>query len=71
MPAPIRVELSRRKLTKAYAARPWYQRNDCLGWIHRAKRPETKAKRLRVMLRELNAGEGYMSMAWRPSKPKK
>ena len=30
---------------EAYQARPPYQRNDYLGWIDRAKRPETKARR--------------------------
>ena len=37
-------------------ARPWYQRNDFLGWINSAKRDETKAKRLRQTLDEFEAG---------------
>ena len=55
-------------LTAAYAARPPYQRNDYLGWIARAKRNETKAKRLRQMLDELAAGDRYMRMDWRGGK---
>ena len=50
----------------AYEARPWYQRNDYLGWIARAKRPETREKRLSQMLEELRAGNVYMKMAWHP-----
>jgi uncharacterized protein YdeI (YjbR/CyaY-like superfamily) len=53
-------------LRAAYDARPPYQRNDYLGWINRAKRDDTKQKRLRQMLAELRAGEGYMNMPWRP-----
>jgi predicted amino acid-binding ACT domain protein len=53
-------------LRAAYDARPPYQRNDYLGWINRAKRDDTRQKRLRQMLAELRAGEGYMNMPWRP-----
>ena len=42
-----------------------YQRNDDLGWIDRAKRPETKARRLQHLLDELEQGDVYMKMAWR------
>lgn len=49
----------------AYDARPDYQRNDYLGWIARAKRPETRQKRLNQMLYELALGSVYMNMAWR------
>jgi len=49
----------------AYRARPPYQRNDYLGWIDRAKRPQTKARRLQQMLDELEQGDVYMKMAWR------
>ncbi|HLP59409.1 MAG TPA: YdeI/OmpD-associated family protein, partial [Candidatus Deferrimicrobium sp.] len=38
--------------------------NDYLGWINRAKRPETKEKRLAQMLYELERGELYMNMEW-------
>jgi hypothetical protein len=47
------------------SARPAYQRNDYLGWTARAKRPETRAKRLRIMLRELKARSGYMTLPYR------
>ncbi|WP_367179865.1 YdeI/OmpD-associated family protein [uncultured Tateyamaria sp.] len=46
--------------------RPWHQRNDYLGWICRAKREETKSKRLNQMLEELRAGDVYMKMVWNP-----
>jgi uncharacterized protein YdeI (YjbR/CyaY-like superfamily) len=47
-----------------YLARPPYQRNDYLGWITRAVRSETKAKRLEQMLTELRQGRVYMRMKW-------
>ncbi|WGH78125.1 YdeI/OmpD-associated family protein [Jannaschia ovalis] len=65
MPDDIRAALDRAGLTARYAARPWYQRNDYLGWIARAKRPETRERRLAQMLDELAAGDRYMKMAWR------
>ena len=58
--------LDRAGLREAYDTRPWYQRNDYLGWIDRAKRPETRAKRLAQMLDELRARDVYMKMRWRP-----
>ena len=67
MPAEVRVALEERGLMAEYEARPAYQRNDYLGWIARAKRPETKAKRLAKMLDELEAGGVYMGMDHRPS----
>ncbi|MDJ0638797.1 MAG: YdeI/OmpD-associated family protein [Paracoccaceae bacterium] len=68
MPGFVAKALSDRDLKEHYDARPWYQRNDYLGWINAAKREETKAKRLRQMLDELEAGDVYMKMAWRPRK---
>ena len=65
MPPDIRERLEARGLMAAYGARPAYQRNDYLGWIARAKRPETKAKRLAQMLDELERGGVYMKMVWR------
>ncbi len=50
-----------------YAGRPTYQQNDYLGWIERAKRPETREKRLCQMLEELRTGGVYMKMAHPPS----
>lgn len=66
MPAFVRTALEANGLMGRYKQRPWYQRNDYLGWICRAKREETKSKRLHQMLDELRAGDVYMRMAWRP-----
>lgn len=66
MPEFIRMALDTSGLRDLYEDRPWYQRNDYLGWINRAKREETKRKRLSQMLDELKAGDVYMKMAWRP-----
>lgn len=65
MPAEVEHALEDTGLMEAYQARPPYQRNDYLGWIDRAKRPETKARRLQQMLDELEQGDVYMKMAWR------
>jgi len=64
MPESVRKALSERGLTAAYEARPDYQRNDYLGWIGRAKRDDTKLKRLNQMLDELACGDVYMNMKW-------
>ena len=45
-----------------YLSRPDYQRNDYLGWIERAKKEETKEKRLKQMIEELKKGGVYMKM---------
>ena len=66
MPDAVTEALERHGLRAAYEARPPYQRNDYLGWINRAKRAETKERRMQRMLDELAAGEGYMNMPWRP-----
>lgn len=65
MPDQVREALRARGLVDAYEARPDYQRNDYLGWIARAKREETRRKRLDQMLDELERGDVYMKMAWR------
>ncbi len=65
MPEHVRDALRARGLMSAYEARPDYQRNDYLGWIVRAKREETRRKRLDQMLGELERGDVYMKMAWR------
>lgn len=64
MPDDIAALLTEQGLEMAYAARPPYQRNDYLGWIARAKRPETRQKRVDQMLGELRAGNAYMKMSW-------
>ena len=57
-----------RGLMDAYEARPPYQQNDYIGWITRAKRDETKQKRLTQMLDELESGDKYMKMDYRSKK---
>ena len=64
MPEDVAEALGAEGLEAAYAARPPYQRNDYLGWIGRAKRPETRARRLAQMLDELRGGGVYMKMDW-------
>lgn len=66
MPADVSAALAAHALRHRYDARPWYQRNDYLGWIARAKREATRQKRLDQMLAELKAGDVYMKMAWHP-----
>jgi uncharacterized protein YdeI (YjbR/CyaY-like superfamily) len=68
MPADVRRALLARRLIMKYRQRPPYQRNDYLGWIGRAKRPATRQKRLAQMLDELDRGDRYMNMAYRPAR---
>jgi uncharacterized protein YdeI (YjbR/CyaY-like superfamily) len=68
MPALVAQALNERGLLTAYQARSAYQQNDYLGWIMQAKRPETKEKRLRQMLEELERGGMYMNMEHPPSR---
>ncbi|MEM8982364.1 MAG: YdeI/OmpD-associated family protein [Pseudomonadota bacterium] len=65
MPDFVQRALVDRQLLDAYQSRPWYQRNDYLGWITRAKRDETVQRRLEQMLRELMRGDLYMKMPYR------
>ena len=62
MPNYIQLALEDRGLTQEYSQRPAYQQNDYIGWIDRAKKQETKEKRLRQMLDELEIGGVYMNM---------
>ena len=64
MPGFVRDALDAHGLREAYDARPPYQRNDYLGWIVRAKREDTRQRRLAQMLGELRRGDIYMKMAW-------
>ena len=64
MPEFVHRALVDRNLLDAYKARPWYQRNDYLGWITRAKREETVHRRLEQMLDELERGDLYMKMPY-------
>lgn len=66
MPEFVSEALISRDLMKAYKSRPPYQQNDYLSWISRAKRPETKEKRLHQMLDELARGDVYMKMPYKP-----
>lgn len=66
MPAFVRDALVERGLMDAYLSRPPYQQNDYVGWISRAKREETQQKRLAQMLDELERGDRYMNMVYRP-----
>ena len=68
MPDFVRAALLRQGLLDAFERRPPYQRNDYLGWISRAKRPETREKRLAQMLDELAGGDRYMNMAYKAKK---
>ncbi|MDE2988712.1 MAG: YdeI/OmpD-associated family protein [Chloroflexota bacterium] len=68
MPPTVEQALVDSGLQNAYRARPPYQRNDYLGWINRAKRLETKQRRLDQMLSELERGDVYMKMDWRPGR---
>jgi uncharacterized protein YdeI (YjbR/CyaY-like superfamily) len=67
MPDFVRTGLRERGLMKAFRARPAYQQNDYIGWINEAKRRETKQKRLRQMVEELERGGVYMGMSHPPS----
>ena len=62
MPDYIKQTLEERGLMEDYKKRPAYQQNDYIGWIERAKQVETKQKRLKQMLNELEAGGIYMNM---------
>jgi len=68
MPDDVAQELDMRGVADDYAARPYYQRNDYLSWIDRAKRIETRRKRIEQMLDELEAGGVYMGMDHAPSR---
>ena len=68
MPDDVLAELEERGAMSDYEARPFYQRNDYIGWINRAKRVETRAKRIAQMLDELELGGVYMKMDHPPSR---
>lgn len=68
MPTVVEQSLIESGLMQAYLARPDYQQNDYLGWINRAKQPQTKERRLQQMLSELERGDVYMKMDWRPGR---
>lgn len=65
MPQDVEERLIRENLMDAYRQRPPYQQNDYLGWILKAKRLETREKRIAQMLEELRNGDKYMGMNYR------
>ncbi len=67
MPGFVKQALEELGLMEAYKERPAYQQNDYIGWISGATHQETKEKRLRQMLGELEKGGVYMNMAHAPS----
>ena len=71
MPADVRDALDRAELMDAYRERPAYQQNDYVGWITRAKRDDTRKRRLEQMLDELETGDRYMNMAYSGRRVKK
>ncbi len=70
MPPFVRKALVSGNLMAAYKSRPPYQQNDYIGWIKRAKLKTTQDKRLAQMLDELERGDRYMKMAYRPKAAK-
>jgi len=68
MPADVKNALDANRLKAAYDERPPYQRNDYLGWILKAKRDETREKRISQMIEELGDGVLYMGMTWKEKK---
>ena len=71
MPGFVKQALDESGLTTTYEERPAYQQNDYTGRINRAKRQETKRKRLQKMLYELEVGGVYMGMNHPASAKKK
>lgn len=68
MPADVLARLEDEGVLEEYDARPHYQRNDYLGWIARAVRPETRTRRIDQMIDELRIGGVYMGMDHAPSR---
>jgi uncharacterized protein YdeI (YjbR/CyaY-like superfamily) len=69
MPADVADELAKHELMDAYRARPPYQRNDYIGWINKAKRDDTRKRRIAQMLQELGQGDKYMKMPYHAKEP--
>lgn len=64
MPDFVRNAIEARGLQQRYLERPPYQRNDYLMWINKARRDDTRLRRLAQMLDELESGGVYMRMKW-------
>lgn len=68
MPDDVCDELNKYNLMDIYYKRPPYQRNDYISWITRAKREETRTKRIQQMIDELKDGNLYMKMKYNPKR---
>ena len=66
VPTDIRALLTQKGLLAAFRARPPYQRSDYLAWIARATTTPTRQGRIEIMVDELAAGHGFMTMEWHP-----
>ncbi|NMC55993.1 MAG: YdeI/OmpD-associated family protein [Eubacteriaceae bacterium] len=64
MPKDIEDILNSENLMNSYRSRPAYQQNDYLGWITRAKKTQTRTKRINQMICELQDGNLYMGMKY-------
>lgn len=71
MPPDVRRALTETSLRKRYRERPAYQQNDYLSWIKRAKRTETRQKRIDIMLDDLRRGDRYMGMLYNAGRKRK
>lgn len=71
MPDFVRLALEKDNLMDKYQLRPPYQQNDYISWITRAKREETKNKRLQQMLEELAGEAKYMGMDYNAGKSRR
>jgi len=60
----IRKILEEKNLMEAYLKRPPYQKNDYIGWIERAVHEETRERKLKQMIEELELGNLYMNMEY-------
>ena len=65
MPKFVCDALVETDLVAAYGERPADQQNDYIGWIMRAKRADTRDRRLIQMLDELGTGDRYMNVPTR------
>lgn len=64
MPDYVSQALKEYKLVEKYNSRPAYQKNDYIWRIIRAKREETRQKRLNQMIDELQKWDAYMKMSY-------
>ena len=62
MPGYFRQVLEERKLMQSYNKRPAHQRNDCIVWLERARKLETRQRRLDQMLNELTLEGVFMGI---------